>query len=117
MDLHCDGHPIHPPAWVEVKNVTLVENGVALFPDAVSERGRKHLDLLARRVRAGERGAMIYVLQRADGRVIRPADAIDPDYGKALRRAAKAGVELHGLRVAGSADGLRVTGTVPVEVR
>ncbi|MBU1675254.1 DNA/RNA nuclease SfsA, partial [bacterium] len=51
--------------WVEVKNVTLVENGTALFPDAVTARGRKHLRELAALAAAGDRAVMLYVVQRA----------------------------------------------------
>jgi len=79
--------------WVEVKNVTLVEGGTALFPDAVTERGRKHLHELAVRVAAGDRAVMLYVVQRADAHAFTPADDIDPAYGAALREAAAAGVE------------------------
>jgi len=80
--------------YVEVKNVTLVENGCALFPDAVTARGQKHLRELMEVVRQGHRGVMLFVVQRADGESMAPADLIDPTYGKLLREAAGAGVEL-----------------------
>ncbi len=79
---------------VEVKSTTLVEDGVALFPDAVTERGTKHLGELARLARRGERAVQFFFVNRADVELFRPADAIDPVYGRALRRAAAAGVEL-----------------------
>ena len=79
--------------WVEVKNVTLTRDGAALFPDAVTERGRKHLRELAARVAGGDRAVMLYVVQRADAERFAPADDIDPAYGAALREAAAAGVE------------------------
>jgi sugar fermentation stimulation protein A len=79
---------------VEVKSTTLAEGDCALFPDAVTERGTKHLAELARLARAGQRAVQFFFVSRADVTRFRPADAIDPDYGRALRRAAKAGVEL-----------------------
>ncbi|OGP82970.1 MAG: hypothetical protein A2Y95_10040 [Deltaproteobacteria bacterium RBG_13_65_10] len=80
--------------YVEVKNVTLaVGPGVAAFPDAVTERGTKHLRELSRMARAGHRAVIFYFLGRADCRLVRPADEIDPEYGRTLRRAMAAGVE------------------------
>ena len=79
--------------YVEVKNVTLVENGVAFFPDAVTERGRKHLRELASRVTAGERSVIFYCVQRRDADTVRPADHIDPRYGQTLREVLALGVE------------------------
>jgi sugar fermentation stimulation protein A len=80
--------------YVEVKNVTLVQQGCALFPDAVSARGQKHLRELMQVVRQGHRGVNLFVVQRGDGESVRPADLIDPAYGAQLREAARAGVEL-----------------------
>jgi len=79
--------------YVEVKNVTLVEKGMAYFPDAVTERGRKHLEELAKMVRRGHRGVIFFVLQRADGQAVAPADHIDPVYGETLRKVMGKGVE------------------------
>lgn len=100
--------------WVEVKNVTLVENGVALFPDAVTERGRKHLRELTAMVAAGDRAAMLYVVQRADGATFSPADAIDPAYGAALREAAAAGVEILAYRAEVNPEEIRLRTPLPV---
>jgi sugar fermentation stimulation protein A len=80
--------------YVEVKNVTLVEEGAARFPDAVTERGQKHLQELMAMVEAGARSVNLFVVQREDARAVSPADAIDPAYGRLLRQAAEAGVEL-----------------------
>jgi sugar fermentation stimulation protein A len=90
--------PGRPRCWVEVKNATLREDGVARFPDAVTERGRKHLGELVRLVREGDRAAMFFLVNRGDCRAMGPADAIDPEYGRALRAAAAAGVELFAYR-------------------
>jgi sugar fermentation stimulation protein A len=79
--------------FVEVKNVTLAMNGIAAFPDAVSERGTKHLKELMRLKRQGHRAAIVFVIQRNDCDNFRPADEIDSEYGRWLRRAVKAGVE------------------------
>ena len=79
--------------FVEVKNVTLAVDGAAAFPDAVSERGTKHLKELIWLRRKGHRGAVVFVIQRTDCRIFRPADEIDSEYGRWLRRAIKAGVE------------------------
>lgn len=79
--------------YVEIKNVTLVEDGVALFPDAVSARGTKHLRELAEMVRQGCRAVIFFCVQRNDTREVRPADRIDPLYGKTLREAMAQGVE------------------------
>ena len=79
--------------FVEVKNVTLAIDRAAAFPDAVSERATKHLKELMRLKRRGHRAAVVFVVQRDDCDYFRPADEIDPEYGRWLRRAVKAGVE------------------------
>lgn len=80
--------------FVEVKNCTLVKDGVACFPDAVTARGRKHLLELQRLVAEGNRGAIFFLIQRMDAEEFRPADHIDPLYGAELRRARMSGVEI-----------------------
>jgi sugar fermentation stimulation protein A len=84
--------------FVEVKNVTMEENGLALFPDAVTTRGQKHLNELMRVVREGDRGVIFFTVQRGDCRCVSPADAIDPEYGRLLRMALSAGVEAFAYR-------------------
>jgi sugar fermentation stimulation protein A len=87
-------HPGRPNCYVEVKNVTAaVEAGIALFPDAVSTRGTKHLREMMRRVAEGERSVLVFCVQRDDVSEVRPADCIDPEYGQTLREALRAGVE------------------------
>jgi sugar fermentation stimulation protein A len=83
-----------PPCYVEVKNCTLVDEGAACFPDAVTERGKKHLEEMIALVAAKNRCVMFFLIQRMDAVVFRPADHIDPAYGKALRKAAGKGVEI-----------------------
>lgn len=79
--------------FVEVKNVSLFFDGAAAFPDAVSERATKHLKELMRLKRKGHRAAVVFVVQRSDCEYFRPADEIDPEYGRWLRKAVHAGVE------------------------
>jgi sugar fermentation stimulation protein len=79
--------------WVECKNVTMVEDEVALFPDAVTERGQKHLRELMALARTGARVALFFLIQRPDGKCFGPADMIDPAYAELLYRALDAGVE------------------------
>ena len=83
-----------PPCYVEIKNCTLVADGAACFPDAVTARGKKHLEELSALVRDGHRCAMFFLIQRMDAVFFRPADHIDPAYGKALRSAVDRGVEI-----------------------
>ena len=81
--------------FVEVKNVTLMESkGQGLFPDAVSERGTKHLRELMQMKRDGHRAVLLYCVQHTGIKWIEPADAIDPLYGKTLREAVAAGVDV-----------------------
>ncbi|NOT32153.1 MAG: hypothetical protein HOP15_17025, partial [Planctomycetes bacterium] len=101
---------------VEVKSTTLVEGAVALFPDAVTERGTKHLGELARLARRGERAVQFFFVNRADVERFRPADAIDPEYGRALRRAAAAGVELVAYTTRVEARRLELLRPIPVEL-
>ncbi|VGO17831.1 Sugar fermentation stimulation protein A [Pontiella desulfatans] len=82
--------------YVEVKNVTLLaDDGCYAFPDAVTERGRKHLNELVDVVKAGHRAAMLFVIPRSDGTTFRAAHEIDPQYADALEHAASNGVEVH----------------------
>ena len=91
LDLCLEGS--HGCCFVEVKNVTLSFDRAAAFPDAVSERATKHLKELIRLKRKGHRTAVVFVVQRSDCDYFRPADEIDPEYGRWLRKALKAGVE------------------------
>lgn len=79
--------------YVEVKNCTLVEGGLACFPDAVTARGLKHLEELGDQVLAGHRAVIFFLIQRMDADRFAPADRIDPAYGEWLRRVIAAGVE------------------------
>ena len=103
-----------PPLWVECKNVTLVEDDAACFPDAASERGRKHLRELMAIVAQGARAAMFYLVQRPDGHCFSPADVIDPDYARLFWEAQAAGVEIYPFRAVVSREGIDLGGQLPV---
>ncbi len=81
--------------WIETKSVTLVEAGLALFPDAPTARGRRHLAELAQRVAAGDRAAVVFIVQRADAQAFAAHPTADPAFAEALQRAAAAGVEVY----------------------
>ena len=99
--------------YVEIKNCTLVENGVARFPDAVTTRGLRHLDELAGLVDSGCRCVMFFFIQRMDARVFEPADQIDPGYGTGLRRAVNRGVEILAYDVRIDLAGIQLNRRVP----
>jgi sugar fermentation stimulation protein A len=78
--------------YIEVKNVTLAEGDTAYFPDAVTERGQKHLKELMKLKAQGHSVEIIFTIQRSDVKKFAPADTIDPEYGKLLREANIKGV-------------------------
>jgi sugar fermentation stimulation protein A len=101
--------------YVEVKNVTLaVSRGVAQFPDCVSERGARHLRELMRMKAGGLRPVQVYCVQRGDVNEVRPADAIDAEYGRTLREAIDAGVEVLAYRARVAIDEIRLETRIPV---
>jgi sugar fermentation stimulation protein A len=80
--------------FMEVKSVTWVEDGVALFPDGVTSRGRRHLAHLQELAAQGHEAVNVFVVQRQDAYLLRPAADIDPAYARALSDAAAGGVQL-----------------------
>lgn len=84
--------------WVEAKSVTLVEDGVALFPDAPTARGARHLGELAEACEAGDRAAAIFVIQRGDAERFSPNRRLDPNFATALEDAQRRGVEIYAYR-------------------
>ena len=104
-------------AFVEVKNATMgVGGGRTLFPDSVTERGAKHLLELMGVVAEGHRGVLVFCAGRDDTQVVAPADAIDPVYGRTLRAAARAGVEVLAWRCALGPERVRLVERVPVDL-
>ena len=102
--------------YIEIKNCTLVNDGLAQFPDAVTKRGLRHIIELEKRVKAGHRAMMFYFIQRMDARVFRPADHIDSDYGHRLRQAADKGVEVIAYDVRISLQGIELNRNIPCEL-
>jgi sugar fermentation stimulation protein A len=80
--------------FMEIKSVTWVEGSVALFPDGVTSRGRRHLQELESLVRQGHEAWQVFVVQREDARLLRPAAAIDPAYARELGLADQQGVKI-----------------------
>ena len=94
LDFRLDA-PDRAPCLVEVKSITLVIDGLGCFPDAVTARGRRHLEELAGAVDEGYRAAVVFVVQRDDAVGVRPHDESDPDFGRTLRESARHGVEVY----------------------
>lgn len=101
--------------WVETKSCTLVEDGVALFPDAPTLRGQRHLYELAKAATAGDRAAVVFIVQRPDAVAFAPHPYADPEFTKWLRAAARAGVEIHAYRC--QVDEEHIVLETPLEVR
>ncbi len=102
--------------FIEVKNVSMKEGDLALFPDAVTERGRKHLNTLIRVKKAGMRAVMLYVVQRMDVRIFSIARDIDSAYGKALDKAIRNGVEVIVVQARVSPEGIDFHRTLPTAI-
>ncbi|MGB9776665.1 MAG: DNA/RNA nuclease SfsA [Anaerolineae bacterium] len=114
LDFRLDGPA--GPLWVETKSVTLVEGGVALFPDAPTLRGRRHLHRLAAQVERGERAAVVFVVQRPDAETFMPHAQADPAFAAALTEVARAGVEVYAFRCTVSLDEIRINAPIPVSL-
>lgn len=100
--------------WVEVKAATLVRDGLAAFPDAPSVRAVHHLAALEAAVAEGARATLVVLVGREDARAFTPADDVDPAWGRALRRALEAGVELQVWRASVSLDAVTVDRPLPM---
>lgn len=108
-------HPGRADCYVEVKSVTLVrEGGRAAFPDAVSQRGQRHLRELAGVVQQGDRAVLVYCVQHTDATSVEPAVDIDPAYASALHEACIAGVEVLAYRAKVSTTAISVERRLPV---
>lgn len=102
--------------FVEVKGVTLEEDGVVLFPDAPTQRGIKHLEELVAAKAAGYDAAVCFVIQMEGVKCFRPNDRTHPEFGAALRKAAQAGVEILAVDCTVERDSLKIREHVPVEL-
>ena len=102
--------------FVEVKGVTLEEDGVVRFPDAPTLRGVKHLDELVKAREAGYEAAVCFVIQMENVRWFAPNDVTHPEFGQALRRAAQAGVEILAMDCAVTPQSLTMGKSVPIRL-
>lgn len=98
--------------FIEVKNVTLCEGGVAKFPDAVTERGQKHLRELMALMEQGHSAEIVFTVQRHDCGSFAPADDIDPEYGQLLREAHQKGLKVSPLVVDLTPESVELSETV-----
>lgn len=100
--------------FLEVKGVTLENDGVCAFPDAPTERGAKHLRGLAEAVREGFGAYVLFVIQMSDVQYLHPNDATDPNFGAALREAAASGVNVLAVECDVTIDSMIIGKEVPV---
>lgn len=102
--------------FLEVKGVTLETDGICAFPDAPTERGAKHLRGLTEAVKDGFGGYVLFVIQMSDIRYLHPNDATDPAFGKALREAAAAGVQVLAVDCRVTENSMNIGNFVPVQL-
>lgn len=103
------------PCLLEVKGVTLENDGICAFPDAPTERGAKHLRGLIQAAREGYGAYVLFVIQMSDVRYLHPNDATDPIFGATLREAASAGVQILAMDCHVTPESMTIG--IPVEVR
>ena len=101
---------------VEVKGVTLEENGIARFPDAPTERGVKHIRELQKAVEGGLRATICFVVQMEGIHHVEPNDATHPAFGAALREAAACGVHVMACDCIVAADQIMIREQIPVHL-
>ena len=104
------------PCFLEVKGVTLENDGVCAFPDAPTERGAKHLRGLTDAARAGFGAYVLFVIQMANVEYLYPNDATDPNFAAALREAAANGVQVLAMDCAVTVDSMTIRKAVPVRL-
>ena len=102
--------------FVEVKGVTLEQDGIAMFPDAPTERGVKHLTELSECVRQGVEAYVFFVIQMKEISCFKPHDAMHPEFGDALRDAAQAGVKILALDSIVTPDSILVDAPVKIQL-
>jgi sugar fermentation stimulation protein A len=103
-----------PDCLIEVKSVSLARDGQALFPDAPTIRGARHMRELREAVSDGLKASVVFVIQREDAKSFSPNDAIDPKFGSALREAAKSGVDVWAYTCRVSKESIALNRQVPV---
>ncbi|MBR2372882.1 MAG: DNA/RNA nuclease SfsA [Lentisphaeria bacterium] len=102
--------------FIEVKGVTLENNGVALFPDAPTERGVKHLEELAQSVEEGFEAWVFFVIQMKEIKYFTPNDTMHSEFGTALRHAAGSGVKVIAMDCLITPDSIKIDAPVKVEL-
>ena len=102
------------PCLMEVKGVTLENDGICAFPDAPTDRGAKHLRGLTAACREGYGAYVLFVIQMEDVRCLHPNDQTDPEFGKALREAKAAGVQVLAMDCRVTEDTMELLSPVPV---
>ncbi len=102
--------------YVEVKNVTASVGEVAIFPDAVSARGTRHLRELGAMVAQGHRGVILFCIQRGDVSAFRPALEIDPLYAETLQQVTAEGVEALAYQAAVDSTEIKLIKPLPVAI-
>ena len=106
--------PARPACFVEVKSVTLcASDGLGLFPDAVSDRAVRHVEALARRVVAGDRGVLLFLAQHTGIERVACADHVHPAYGEAVGQARDVGVEVLAYGASVVPDEVRLATVLP----
>ena len=103
------------PCLLEVKGVTLENDGVCAFPDAPTQRGARHLRHLAQAVQEGYGAYVLFVIQMSDVKYLHPNDVTEPAFGAALRSAAAAGVQVLAMDCAVTVDSMDIR--LPVLVK
>ena len=106
----CKGKEI---MFLEVKSVTLVENGIAKFPDAVTERGRRHVEHLGKMMEKGINTMVLFVIQRPDSKLFQPQWERDPQFGFALYNAWEKGLRVKVIQIQMAIDKIKYLGKIP----
>ena len=101
--------------YIETKSVTLVVDGVGLFPDAPTTRGAKHMRSLRQAVREGHRAAVVFVIQRGDVEAFATHDAADPDFAQVFREALSSGVEAFAYKCEVTEDSIQLSSPLPIQ--
>lgn len=104
------------PVFIEIKNCSLAENNVAMFPDAVTERGTKHLHELIQLSKSGKETCIFFLVQRMDADCFKPASYIDEVYAKTLRTASEAGVKILAYQAEVNLEAIEVIRQLPYQL-
>ncbi len=102
--------------YIEIKNCSMAENNCAMFPDAVTTRGTKHLEELIKIRERGDNATIFFLVQRGDADHFAPARKIDPDYADTLLRAEKAGVLILAYQAKVTPEKIVVANRLPVKL-